>query len=331
MKTSIRKAIHQVDVLLAPFMLSAFKEQNAFTSFLFHALFQNKEELALNLADPQQQVTVDVFRRFVEYHLEKGYTFVSPTDVLKGLDPDKKSILITFDDGYYNNLRALPVMEEFQVPALFFISANHVLKGKAFWWDVVYREGKKAGRSDEAILEEKAHLLTLTDEEVDKHLIRTYGEHCLKPVSDTDRPLTSAELRTFSEHPLVYIGNHTCDHAVLTNYTSAGMREQIAQAQDILEDMIGYRPASIAYPCGEYNEDVLRATQEEGIVLGITTNHAKNAYPSLSDPKTMLTLNRFTIWGTEDLQGQCDFYRSDYHLLDSMRGIYHKLKPSAKV
>ncbi|MDX5482597.1 MAG: polysaccharide deacetylase family protein, partial [Hymenobacteraceae bacterium] len=205
MKTSIRKAIHQVDVLLAPLLLSAFKEQNALNTYLFHALFQDRQELDRQLADPQQQVTVDMFRQFVAYHLEKGYQFVSPEEVLNGLSPDGKYVLITFDDGYYNNTRALPVLEEYQVPALFFISANHVLKGKAFWWDVVYREGKKASRSDAAILEEKEHLLKLTDDKIDEHLLRNYGPDSLKPVGDTERPFTPAELREFARHPQVYI------------------------------------------------------------------------------------------------------------------------------
>lgn len=326
MKTSLRKAIHQVDVLLAPLILSAFKEQNAFNTFLFHALFENKSELVKNLADPQQQVTADVFRRFVAYHLEKGYEFVTPADVVKGLTPDQKYIMITFDDGYYNNIRALPVLDEFQVPALFFISANHVLKGKAFWWDVVYREGKKVNRSDASIMEEKAYLLKLTDAEIDNHLLRTYGPESLKPVSDTDRPFTPAELKVFSQHPHVFIGNHTCDHAVLTNYDTEGIRHQIVEAQHILEDIIGYRPTSIAYPCGEYNQAVLDICEQEGLLFGITTNHAKNFRPSLLDRNKMLALNRFTIWGNEDLKSQCDFYRSDYHLLKSMRGIYHRIK-----
>ncbi|NDK55851.1 polysaccharide deacetylase family protein [Pontibacter fetidus] len=326
MKTTLRKAIHQVDVMMAPLILSAVKEQNALNTYLFHALFRDEEELALNCCDPQQQVTVDTFRRFVAYHKSKGYTFVSPVDVLKGLDPDERYVMITFDDGYYNNLRALPILEEFNVPALFFISANHVRKGKAFWWDVAYREGKKAGMSDAAIDLEKEHLLTLTDDAIDSYLTRKYGPACFTPIGETDRPLTPDELNKFAQHPLVHIGNHTCDHAVLPNYNAAGIKEQIAKAQDILEDIVGYRPITIAYPCGEFNDTVLKVCREENIKLGITTQHAKNFSPQLYEPTNLLTLNRFTIWGKEDLISQCDFYRSDFHVLDKMKGMIKRLK-----
>lgn len=326
MKATLRNAIHQMDVMMAPLILSAVKEQNALNTYLFHALFKDKQELAQHIADPQQQVTVDIFRQFVAYHVSKGYKFVSPVDVLNGLPPNDRYILITFDDGYYNNLRALPVLEEFNVPALIFVSANHVLKGKAFWWDVAYREGKKAGMSDAAISLEKMHLLTLTDDAIDAYLINKYGPDCFTPAGDTDRPLTPTELNKLAQHPLIHIGNHTCDHAVLPNYDAAGIKEQISKAQDILEDIIGYRPITIAYPCGEFNQATLDVCREEDIKLGITVEHAKNFNPDFYEPTNLLTLNRFTIWGDKDLISQCDFYRSDYHMLDGMKGILKKLK-----
>ncbi|PRY11247.1 polysaccharide deacetylase [Pontibacter ummariensis] len=327
MKTAFRKAIHQLDVLLAPLVLATLREQNAFNTYLFHALFKDREELKLHLCDPQQQVTVGMFRDFVIYHLEKGYTFVSVPDVLKGLEPDKKYLMITFDDGYYNNHRALPILEEFQVPATFFVSVNHVLQEKAFWWDVAYREGKKAGKTDGEILAEKNMLLSKTDDEVERYLEAEYGERAFQPVSDTDRPMTADELRKFSQHPLVHIGNHTCDHAVLPNYSEEGVERQIVEAQVKLERIIGYRPLSIAYPCGDYTNHTLEVCRREGIALGITVHHAKNFYSSLHDRNSLLTLNRFTIWGTEELKSQCDFYRSDYHILEKMRNLYHRIRP----
>lgn len=53
--------------------------------------------------------------------LDSGYTFVQPNDIYPGLrpEPHQKLALITFDDGYYNNTHLIPVLEEFEVPALF--------------------------------------------------------------------------------------------------------------------------------------------------------------------------------------------------------------------
>src|SRR5260370_33213581 len=92
-----------------------------------------------------------MFRAFLGHFCQQGYSFVSPGQILGGLQPSGKYILLTFDDGYCNNLRALPVMEEFNAPAVFFISCDHVREGKAFWWDVVFREGRESGTGGDRV------------------------------------------------------------------------------------------------------------------------------------------------------------------------------------
>jgi peptidoglycan/xylan/chitin deacetylase (PgdA/CDA1 family) len=47
-----------------------------------------------------------------------------------------RSIAITFDDGYLNNLtKALPLLEQYDLPATFFIPTRNLLDGHPFWWD----------------------------------------------------------------------------------------------------------------------------------------------------------------------------------------------------
>jgi peptidoglycan/xylan/chitin deacetylase (PgdA/CDA1 family) len=45
-------------------------------------------------------------------------------------------VAVTFDDGYADNLEeALPVLEEFGVPATVFVSTNGIDSSREFWWD----------------------------------------------------------------------------------------------------------------------------------------------------------------------------------------------------
>lgn len=57
------------------------------------------------------------------------------TDLLnEQLDPN--SIVITFDDGYIDNLEvAMPLLEKYELPATFFITSAHIDTNKEFWWD----------------------------------------------------------------------------------------------------------------------------------------------------------------------------------------------------
>jgi len=48
----------------------------------------------------------------------------------------RKAVVVTFDDGYRDNLQAaLPVLEAFDVPATVFCTAGVVGGEQAFWWD----------------------------------------------------------------------------------------------------------------------------------------------------------------------------------------------------
>jgi peptidoglycan/xylan/chitin deacetylase (PgdA/CDA1 family) len=122
-------------------------------------------------------------------------------------------------------------LEEFNVPAVFFISSNHVKYNKSFWWDVVYREGKQRQLSGVEIGRTIGGYKKLKTEDVERDLKKKYGAHALRPMTDMDRPFTPSELRAFSNHPLVSLGNHTKDHAILPNYSEAEIRRQICDAQ----------------------------------------------------------------------------------------------------
>jgi peptidoglycan/xylan/chitin deacetylase (PgdA/CDA1 family) len=76
-------------------------------------------------------VTTDVFRAQMQKLKEKGYSSVSPADLAAFFDSGatfaKKSILITFDDGYGDfSQNALPILREFGFKALVFLPTGLV-------------------------------------------------------------------------------------------------------------------------------------------------------------------------------------------------------------
>ena len=51
-----------------------------------------------------------------------------------------RSIVITFDDGYVDNLyHAKPLLEKYDVPATVFVTTNNIGKKHEFWWDELDR------------------------------------------------------------------------------------------------------------------------------------------------------------------------------------------------
>ena len=59
-----------------------------------------------------------------------------------------------------------------------------------------------------------------------------FGPDALRPRNDVDRPFKPDELKTFAQSKCVYVGNHTVNHGILTNYSPDEMRRQVQGAQD---------------------------------------------------------------------------------------------------
>ncbi len=320
LKGMLRSGVEVADDLIASMSPRLFPEEGSILTVLFHSLFRSRSESELGTMDPQQKVTVADLRLFIEHFLASGYSFLSPDDMAGDTVPAKKGMLLTFDDGYYNNTLALDVLAEYRVPAVFFISSNHVLEGKSFWWDALFRGMSRRGRSPREIGRETRKLKKLRTAQIEDSLRAEFGSTVLEPMGDADRPFGPDELEQFARHELVHIGNHTADHAILTNYTHEEARLQIRGCQAALERLTGRRPTSIAYPNGNYSPAVVDAALAEGLSMGVTLVFRKNRMP-LASGRERMSLGRFLFWGDRDLHGQCRVLRSGLvpsHLLRRM-------------
>jgi peptidoglycan/xylan/chitin deacetylase (PgdA/CDA1 family) len=302
------------DDVLSKLYLRLFRERSALIIFYFHGILKKKASSNLDVIHPESHggLTVEYFRQFVEYFLGCDYIFVSPDQIPGGLCDDKNYIMLTFDDGYYNNRFVLPVLNEYNIPAVFFISANHVKYNKSFWWDALYRGRIKEGAAIKKITEEIEQLKIKKNGEIETYLTREFGEKWSEPKSDIDRPFNLSELKDFSQERHVFLGNHTNDHALLTNYTSDEIMSQIIGAQDTIFKATGIMPSIISYPSGKYSEKIIRESKNAGLRIGLTIDAKKNYLPIEDNGTSLMMLGRFSMLGKIDvLKRQCRVARSD--------------------
>jgi peptidoglycan/xylan/chitin deacetylase (PgdA/CDA1 family) len=322
MRSRIKRVLLAVDELLAACVLPYTKERGVLLTFLFHSLLESPREAQSGAIDPQQGITVGMLRQAIEHFQRQRYEFISPKEIAAGLRLDGKYALLTFDDGYYNNVRLLPVLEEFGAAATLFVSSGHVKNNRGFWWDVVYREGRRRGRSHDEIRAGVARCKKLKAAEIEALLVREFGGDALRPAGDLDRPFTPGELRQFASHRWISLGNHTRDHAILTNYPYAEARDQIRGAQvDILE-MTGKVPEMIAYPNGNESPSVRQAALDAGLRFGIGIRSGANRVPLWPASRDAMRLRRFTLQGDQAIEAQCLVSRSGvsiYHALQDIR------------
>jgi len=240
---------------------------------------------------------------FIEYYLENNYKFVSPNDILKGLKKDERYVLITFDDGYYNNINALPVLKEYDVPAVFFVCINHIKQNRSFWWDIIYRERIKRRSTKEEILREVTSLEPKTNEEIEKHIEKAFGRNIFTPKSDIDRPFSPQELKEFANQKKhVVIGNHTMNHEVLPPLSKEKIEYEISYTQSEIKKIIGEAPIVISYPYGKFSNKVIRISKKCGLKLGVTSESKKNYLPI----KDLFKIYRFALIGNNDMKLKCE-------------------------
>ena len=228
---------------------------------------------------------------------EHRYRFVSPAEAVAGLDPSGKYAMISFDDGYANNRRAFPRWKNSRFPCSF-RSQSIMCGGKTVLVGCVVSRSTRARVERQTTRRRAPSLKRLRTCEIEQRLVAGFGEKGFQTVSDTDRPFTPDELAGFARHPLVDIGNHTCDHAILTNYPLPDVGDEIGWAQDWLRGISGQTPQAIAYPNGNVSQLVLRTVQDVGIPLGLTGQPGRNSIASARGNRALL-LKRHTLWGTQ--------------------------------
>lgn len=212
-----------------------------------------------------------------------------------------KSIAVTFDDGYADNLyEAKPVLEKYQIPATIFICTGYA--GKEFWWDELERlvmssksdvstlhlqTGKnkfvwsQPKRSPETDLEIRRkfhlalyHFMLSCDVEGQKstmELIRSWSGVSSKEA--TFRAMTHDEILLLGESKLIELGSHTRHHPMLPQLSREGQKQEIVSGKMDLEELLGRQVEGFAYPNGKATEDAKHIIQDAGFTYACTSLH----------------------------------------------------------
>jgi len=179
----------------------------------------------------------------------------------------RRSVVITFDDGYRDNLiAAKPVLERYGVPATVFVVTAYTEAGREFWWDELERLGCRDGRSRDELraswrrLRELPHVRRL--EELDSNPRRL--ELAPPPPADA-LPLTAEELVGLASGGLVEIGAHTATHPRLPGLSPEDQFQEILSSREFLENLLGRPVESFSYPHGEFDPITVDCVRRAGL------------------------------------------------------------------
>ncbi|MEO8355671.1 MAG: polysaccharide deacetylase family protein [Chloroflexota bacterium] len=245
-----------------------------------------------------------------EEHMDAVNKYTRPISVSKLVQHLKegslpaRSLAVTFDDGYADNLyQAKPILEKYQVPATIFVCTGYV--GKEFWWDELerlvmqskaepatlrfqvgeshFQWNKPTMRAEARSLEDVSirrklrhalyHFLLLMDIEEQVYAmdaIRSWSGLAMDKSSD-HHAMSRTELLQLTEDGLVDLGAHTKTHPMLPRLSLERQREEIVSGKQELEELSGRQVVGFAYPNGRTTDDAKRIVRDAGFAYACTS------------------------------------------------------------
>jgi peptidoglycan/xylan/chitin deacetylase (PgdA/CDA1 family) len=112
--------------------------------FVNSAIVLAYHRVSTAIADPWQLcVSPSNFKAQLTVLRQRGFRLFTMADLAHALATTgipHRSAVITFDDGYADNLyEALPLLIEFESPATVFVTAGQIESGRDYWWDTLTR------------------------------------------------------------------------------------------------------------------------------------------------------------------------------------------------
>lgn len=175
------------------------------------------------------------FERQLQIIRDRGYTTLTMSELHNGLaDPSRlpaKSVAITFDDGYSDQLNAFALLQKYNMKATFFI----ITSGQASNWCV------------------------------------GMNRHHDQPQPCGNDFMSETDIKMLDQSGIIEIGDHTADHLHLDGLGPEAQAHQIISAKQALEQLLAHAVYSFAYPYGGFNQSVINQVMNSGLTNAVTT------------------------------------------------------------
>jgi peptidoglycan/xylan/chitin deacetylase (PgdA/CDA1 family) len=238
-------------------------------------------------------VTAEVLRAQLALLARRG---LKPVTVSEGLarlaEPGaRRTVALTFDDGYADNVRrALPLLAEAGARGTFFLTAGLIEERRAPWWDEL---AHLLGATRAARLELDGRVLPLAGAADRARALQALLPGLrVAPTAQRARLAALAErlgvadrapceLATWEECAELRaagmeLGAHTLTHPFLSTLTAAEQEAEIGGSFALIERRLGARPRGLAYPGGDHDAASVAAARRAGADWAVTTHAGEN-------------------------------------------------------
>lgn len=247
---------------------------------------------------PGMYVTSKSFDSQVSF-LKKNYQILLLEELIEKINRNEKisgCCAITFDDGWRDNYTdAFPILKKHNAPATIFLATALIGTNKLFWpeeicWHLdrhpltrdagatgasrvptfLNEIGKYSSHNRELYLNNVIEILKRYSPDKRNKVLDSFRERSKRPYPSRQM-LNWEEAREMIKSGLITFGAHTARHEILDQLSISEARTEISQSKNDIEQKLGVKVRTFAYPNGNSNESIQNILKEYDFVGAVTT------------------------------------------------------------
>lgn len=283
---------------------SEYLTDDAAPIFLLHGVIEKQVNPVRNYT--RKHVEKDYFAGFLNSLLKAGGRPLSLDEWIvhhrEGRPLPPRSFVITFDDGFQNNLTvAAPTLADFNVPATFYVTTGFVEENRMSWVDRIeyalepappgklklpWGERQFIDDASKRLLMEdiRANAKTTPSLHLDDFATDMQVQLGMTPTwssdDQLDQKLTWDEVNRLA-CGVFSVGTHSHSHPIMAYLTPAALDGEVSLSLDLMAKNAGISARHYSYPEGLahcYSPAVIRTLKSYGVICCPTAEHGLNSH-----------------------------------------------------
>jgi peptidoglycan/xylan/chitin deacetylase (PgdA/CDA1 family) len=245
------------------------KMRGNFVILYYHGILNDDEFAKISGPNKHLFVSKSNFVKQMDF-LEKNKIDVISIDELYNLNfkPLKFSVVISFDDGYRDNLdNVYPILKKKKFPFVIYLVSNLLKEEPWVWWIELWYQLQK--KNNISIHNKKIDISTQTlkiktfielKKKIKKLIKKDQKEMIIKifDLSETMNMkkyfLNVSEIKEISKDELVTLGSHSEDHLSLKKFDRNTIHKEIEKSKIYLEEIFNVSIKHFSYPYGQADD-----------------------------------------------------------------------------
>jgi peptidoglycan/xylan/chitin deacetylase (PgdA/CDA1 family) len=237
--------------------------------------------------DPRWQVSPAEFEWQMRF-LARRRRVISLRALLEDMQAGRSipagTVVLTFDDGYLDNLQVVaPILEQYKLPATLFLATDFIDRPINMFIDQLHAAFRARQKHQLNVFGERFNLEDPTHrrqafQTIDKTMISTDVEERSQLIADVQEQLGAlqdaprltmnwSEVQDLQRNfPTFEIGTHTHHHISLTAVNDERIEQEIAISADRLAEHASHRPAFFSYPYARVSASAQACLKEQGVI-----------------------------------------------------------------